>query len=66
MAQTMKNATGISFDGAAIIDFNGFQGVIDALGGVHMCVDQRVKSQHMAYVDGKPTWLGRGPQDAAG
>ena len=57
MAQTLKNATGISFDGAAIIDFNGFKGIIDALDGVNMCVDQRVKSHHMAYVDGKATWL---------
>ena len=57
MAQTLKNATGISFDGAAIIDFNGFKGVIDALKGVRMCVDQRVKSHHMAWVDGKPEWL---------
>jgi len=57
MAQTLKNSTGISFDGAAIIDFNGFRGVIDALDGVNMCVDQRVKSHHMAYVDGKATWL---------
>ena len=57
MAQTLKNATGISFDGAAIIDFNGFRGVIESLGGVKMCVDQRVKSKHMAMVDGKPMWL---------
>jgi LCP family protein required for cell wall assembly len=57
MAQTLKNATGISFDGAAIIDFNGFKGVIDALGGVRMCVDQRVRSHHMAWVDGQATWL---------
>jgi LCP family protein required for cell wall assembly len=58
MAQTLKNATGISFDGAAIIDFNGFRGVINALGGVRMCVDQRVKSHHMVYVDGEPMYLG--------
>jgi LCP family protein required for cell wall assembly len=57
MAQTLKNATGLSFDGAAIIDFNGFKGVIDALGGVRMCVDQRVKSHHMVYVDGRPMYL---------
>lgn len=56
MAQTIKNLTGISFDGAAIIDFNGFKGVIDALGSVRMCVDQQVKSAHMTLVDGKPTW----------
>ncbi|GID97314.1 LCP family protein [Amorphoplanes digitatis] len=57
MAQTLKNATGISFDGAAIIDFNGFKGVIDSLNGVKMCVDQRVKSHHMVTVDGKPMYL---------
>jgi LCP family protein required for cell wall assembly len=52
MAQTLKNATGLSFDGAAIIDFNGFRGVIDALDGVRMCVDQQVTSKHMVIVDG--------------
>jgi LCP family protein required for cell wall assembly len=56
MAQTIKNMTGISFDGAAIIDFEGFKGVIDALGSVHMCVDQEVKSHHRVYVDGKPMY----------
>ena len=57
MAQTLKNATGISFDGAAIIDFNGFKSVIDALNGVHLCVTQRVKSHHMQLVNGKPMYL---------
>ena len=57
MAETIKANTGMSFDGAAIIDFNGFKSVIDALKGVRMCVDQRVKSHHMVMVDGKPTYL---------
>jgi LCP family protein required for cell wall assembly len=57
MAQTIKANTGISFDGAAIIDFYGFKSVIDALHGVRMCVDQRVKSHHMVWVDGKPLFL---------
>ena len=48
--------TGISFDGAAIIDFGGFKSVIDALGTVRICVSQEVKSHHMSYVDGKPMW----------
>jgi len=56
MAQTIKNLTGISFDGAAIIDFSGFKGVIDALGSVRMCVDQEVRSQHMVLVNGRPTY----------
>ncbi|HEX2772695.1 MAG TPA: LCP family protein [Micromonosporaceae bacterium] len=54
MAETLKDMTGISFDGAAIIDFNGFRGVIDALGSVRMCVDQQVKSHHLVRMaDGK-------------
>jgi LCP family protein required for cell wall assembly len=56
MGKTLTNATGIKFDGAAIIDFGGFKGIIEALGGVHMCVDQDVESIHMYMVDGKPTW----------
>ncbi|WP_326551718.1 LCP family protein [Micromonospora sp. NBC_01813] len=57
VALTLKEVTGIEFDGAAIIDFDGFRDVIDALGGVQMCVDQRVMSQHMRLVDGEPMWL---------
>ncbi|MDG4827734.1 LCP family protein [Solwaraspora sp. WMMD1047] len=56
MAQTIKNLTGISFDGAAIIDFNGFKGVIDELGSIPMCVKQEVESHHMSRVNGKVMW----------
>lgn len=56
MALTIKKLTGISFDGAAIIDFSGFKRVIDALGSIRMCVRQEVKSHHMTLVDGKPMW----------
>lgn len=56
MAQTIKKMTGVSFDGAAIINFGGFKKVIDALGTVRICVSQEVKSYHMSYVDGKPMW----------
>ncbi|GGM00363.1 LCP family protein [Micromonospora yangpuensis] len=56
MAQTIKKMTGVSFDGAAIINFGGFKSVIDALGTVRICVSQEVKSAHMSYVDDKPMW----------
>jgi LCP family protein required for cell wall assembly len=61
LAKTLKNMTGISFDGAAIINFNGFKGVIDELGGVNMCVDQQVTSKHLGLIDGKPVYL-TGPE----
>ncbi|WBB65855.1 LCP family protein [Micromonospora sp. WMMD812] len=56
MAQTIKRLTGVSFDGAAIINFGGFKNVIDTLGTVRICVSQEVESLHMSYVDGKPMW----------
>jgi LCP family protein required for cell wall assembly len=56
-AETIKANFGVTFDGAAIIDFNGFKRVVDALHGVHLCVDQRVKSHHMVRVGGKPMYL---------
>jgi LCP family protein required for cell wall assembly len=49
LAKTLKNMTGISFD--------GFKGVIDELGGVDMCVDQQVTSRHLGLIDGKPVYL---------
>jgi LCP family protein required for cell wall assembly len=57
VALTLKRLTGLSFNGAAIIDFGGFKRVIDAIGGVDMCVDHKVTSAHMRLVDGKPMWL---------
>ena len=56
MAQTIKRLTGISFDGAAIINFGGFKSVIDTLGTVRICVSHEVQSHHMSMVDGKPMW----------
>lgn len=49
LARTLSAQTGLTFDGAALIDFQGFQSVIRELGGVDMCVDQRASSIHLAY-----------------
>jgi LCP family protein required for cell wall assembly len=40
LALTIKQLTGISFNAGAIINFDGFQGVVDSVGGVDMCVDE--------------------------
>jgi LCP family protein required for cell wall assembly len=48
LAQTLHQLTGITFNGAAIIDFSGFEAVVRDLGGVHMCVDRRATSIHLA------------------
>ena len=49
LAKTLHDQTGITFNGAALIDFQGFQAVIRELGGVDMCIDQRASSIHLAY-----------------
>jgi anionic cell wall polymer biosynthesis LytR-Cps2A-Psr (LCP) family protein len=42
---------GLKFHGAGIIDFKGFEAVVNALGGVHMCIDTDLYSIHY-YPDG--------------
>jgi LCP family protein required for cell wall assembly len=59
-AQTVSRLTGLRFDGLAVIDFRGFQSVVDALGSVRMCIDQETYSHHMVFVNGEPQWSGVG------
>jgi anionic cell wall polymer biosynthesis LytR-Cps2A-Psr (LCP) family protein len=59
---------GLTFNGTAIIDFDGFDAVVEALGSVYMCVDQDVYSIHYwpdGGVAGNPLWggLNDGPAD---
>ncbi|MFF0120809.1 LCP family protein [Micromonospora arida] len=54
LATTVQNATGIKrFDAGAIINFTGFQKIVDAMGGVDMYIERDVKSEHK-QPDGKP------------
>ncbi len=49
LALTINKLTGIRFNGAMLIDFDGFRAIVEELGGVDMCVDQRAQSIHLAY-----------------
>lgn len=54
MAQTISDASGIDFDTAAAIDFQGFIKVVDVLGGVKLCIEtpkgtKSFKSIHKPY-----------------
>ena len=42
----VRKLTGISFDGVVVIDFEGFKGILEAMGGVYMCVDKDMWSGH--------------------
>lgn len=54
LATTVQNLTGIKrFDAGAIINFTGFQKIVDAMGGVDMYIERDVKSEHK-QPDGKP------------
>jgi len=39
---------GITFNAVTMINFVGFQKMVEAMGGVDMCIDQRVESVHYA------------------
>ncbi|GAA0569710.1 LCP family protein [Paractinoplanes ferrugineus] len=55
LAETIRTAYGIRFDAASVVDFAGFQQVVDALGGVNMCIDERTTSIHAGLTAaGKP------------
>jgi LCP family protein required for cell wall assembly len=51
-AEAVHKLTGLGFDGLVVIDFDGFKGMLEAMGGVYMCVDKDVWSSHYT-VDGK-------------
>ena len=54
LARTVAQLTGIRhFDAGAIVNFNGFKAIVDAMGGVTMKIDQDVKSEHL-QPDGRP------------
>ncbi|WP_030488053.1 LCP family protein [Micromonospora chokoriensis] len=54
LASTVQKVTGIKrFDAGAIINFTGFQKIVDAMGGVDMYIERDVKSEHKRP-DGKP------------
>jgi LCP family protein required for cell wall assembly len=49
LALTLKQLTGITFNAAAIVNFAGFQSVVDTVGGVDMCVDEKTVSVHIGW-----------------
>jgi LCP family protein required for cell wall assembly len=61
--KTVHELTGITFDGVIVIDFDGFKGILNAMGGVYMCVDKDMWSSHYTvdshgkphYATGDPT-----------
>lgn len=53
LVQTVEKATGVHIDHYAEIGFSGFVGVVDAIGGVEICVKRPMKD-HKAGIDLQP------------
>lgn len=51
--KAVNELTGIKFDGVMVIDFNGFKGIIEAMGGLRLCVDKDMWSSHYVVNNGK-------------
>jgi LCP family protein required for cell wall assembly len=49
LSATLSQLMGITFDGAAVVDFSGFQKAVGLLGGVYMCIDERTESHHIGH-----------------
>ncbi|GIH13114.1 LCP family protein [Rugosimonospora africana] len=47
--QTLPGMSDIKFDAGAIVDFTGFQQVVQVLGGVTMYVDETTRSIHVGF-----------------
>ncbi|WP_342775410.1 LCP family protein [Streptomyces tateyamensis] len=45
LTRTVEQNTGIHLDHYAEVGFAGFVGIVDAVGGVHMCIDQAVQDK---------------------
>jgi LCP family protein required for cell wall assembly len=56
LSATLSKLVGITFDGAAVIDFGGFEKVVKQLGGVNICIDERTESHHIGH-DSKGNFL---------
>ncbi|MPZ28858.1 MAG: LytR family transcriptional regulator [Micromonosporaceae bacterium] len=64
VATVLHELTGLKFNGAAIVNFDGFEQIIDELGGLQFCVDTAATSEHLVLVDGEP--MGKGEAQRAG
>jgi LCP family protein required for cell wall assembly len=66
--QTVEANTGISLDGFVVVDFQGFKSMVDAVGGVPVCVAQDIdspKADHLKLSAGKHVLTGQTALDYA-
>ncbi|WP_238010116.1 LCP family protein [Dactylosporangium sp. AC04546] len=49
LALTVRRLTGLALDAGAIVDFAGLREIVDAVGGVELCVDVETTSVHIGW-----------------
>lgn len=53
--RTVQSLTGVPIDGWVVVDFAGFRNMVDALGGVSMCIPEDMSSELAnLYITGSP------------
>lgn len=62
---TVENMTGLTIDDYAVVDFAGFRRMVDSIGGVPMCVPERLYSKE-AVLDLQPGFQTLDGQQALG
>ncbi|GIG66422.1 LCP family protein [Phytomonospora endophytica] len=60
LAATLTDLTGVKFDGAAMINFGGFEDVVELLGGVELCVPFDMDLEHPKDADGNKPHVKKG------
>jgi LCP family protein required for cell wall assembly len=55
LSKTIETMYGVSFNGGAIVNFNGFKDIVKQLGGVDMYVDEKTTSLHDGFLAGTTT-----------
>ncbi len=66
--KTIEELTGVYMDGFIVVDFAGFSSMIDAVGGVDVCVEQEIYSaeaNHLSLSPGTHTLQGQKALDYA-
>jgi LCP family protein required for cell wall assembly len=58
VAQALHHLTGLQFNAAAIVNFSGFEKIIDEMGGIEFCVETAATSEHLVMVNGERMGIG--------
>jgi LCP family protein required for cell wall assembly len=59
VAASLHQLTGLQFNAAAIVNFSGFESIIDEMGGLDFCVETAATSEHLVIAGGQVMAIGQ-------